>query len=206
MIRYFSAAVSTALPTAFHHFLDGLAKEGLLLRHYTQNIDCLEHHLPALNERTTWLHGRIDQAKCHHCGSTTPLVPSAFTGNEPPECVRCQDVALERHIMGKRSRGVGRLRPNIVLYGEENLEGEAIGEMVEEDLAADPMILIVAGTSLRVPGARQLVKEFSRTIQARGGLAIWMNKEAPPAKLNVPWDYAWQVDCDQVIVPWVGQT
>jgi NAD-dependent histone deacetylase SIR2 len=49
MIASLSAHVAHAKPTRFHHFLDGLACSGRLLRQYTQNIDCLENKLPSLS-------------------------------------------------------------------------------------------------------------------------------------------------------------
>lgn len=33
-----------------------------------------------------------------------------------------------RRMEGKRDRGVGRMRPSVVLYGEDHLAGEGVGE------------------------------------------------------------------------------
>lgn len=82
-----------AEPTIFHEFLDGLAKDGRLLHHYTQNIDCVEQRLPDLMERTVQLHGRIDQTICHYCGCKGPLVPDWFCGSDLPGCTRCRDAS-----------------------------------------------------------------------------------------------------------------
>lgn len=75
-----------AEPTPFHRFLDALAHNGCLLRHYTQNIDCIEHHLPNLWEKTVQLHGRIDEAMCQYCGWNGPLVSDRFCGSDLPDC------------------------------------------------------------------------------------------------------------------------
>ena len=76
-----SAHVVHAKPTKFHHFLDGLACSGRLLRQYTQNIDCLESKLPSLSPnasleakgpwaKTIQLHGRLG-----------PFCPGSHTSN-----------------------------------------------------------------------------------------------------------------------------
>lgn len=64
LVRSMRLLATVARPTAFHTFLNGLATKGLLLRHYTQKIDCIEEHLPALWQQTVQLHGRIDKAVC----------------------------------------------------------------------------------------------------------------------------------------------
>ena len=45
-----------------------------------------------------------------------------------------QGIAFERERLGKRPLGIGRLRPNVVLYGEDNRMGNMIGELTERDL------------------------------------------------------------------------
>ena len=188
----------SAEPTSFHHFLDGLARSGCLLRHYTQNIDCIEHRLPNLGERTVQLHGRIDEAMCQYCGWNGSLVSDWFCGSDPPDCNRCQGIALDRERMGKRQRGIGRLRPNIVLYGEENPKGDVIGEMAEQDLKASPEVVFVVGTTLKVPGARRLVTELCYAARTRGGCTVWINRDALPSALKLPLDLVFQGDCDEV--------
>ncbi len=68
--------------------------------------------------------------------------------------------------MGKRYLGIGRLRPNIVLYGEENPNGSAIRKITERDLRTGLDIVIIVGTGLKVPGARRLVREFCRSVKS----------------------------------------
>ena len=198
MVRDISRRSERAEPTAFHHFLDELARNGCLLRHYTQNIDCIEHRLPNLWEKTLQLHGRIDEAMCQHCGWNGPLVSDWFCGSEPPDCDRCQEIALEREMMGKRRRGIGRLRPNVVLYGEENSKGDIIGEVAEQDLGTGPEIVFVVGTALKVPGATRLATELCCAAKSQGGLTVWINRDAPPSGLKLPLDLVLHGDCDEV--------
>ena len=64
LIRNISRFSALAKPTNFLIFLYRLALSGHLLRNYTQNIDCVEGHLPELRAKTVRLHGRIDEAVC----------------------------------------------------------------------------------------------------------------------------------------------
>lgn len=97
--------------------------------------------------------------------------------------------------MGKRRRGIGRLRPNIVLYGEENLAEETIGARVEEDLGLDLKAVLVIGTALKAPGAKRLALDLCRAPKAQGGMAVWINKKESPSGLNLPLDYYFPGDC-----------
>lgn len=54
----------SCMPTPFHRLLDNLAQEQRLLYHITQNFDCAEQRLPALEAKTVRLHGRLDQMRC----------------------------------------------------------------------------------------------------------------------------------------------
>jgi NAD-dependent SIR2 family protein deacetylase len=123
------------------------------------------------------LHGTLKNLHCRACSATFPLADSLhlFVGGTIPPCPQCSEFETTRQIVGKRSRGVGILRPSIVLYGEEHQEGEGVGDIVKRDLTggknrrAPPDLLLVVGTSLRgVPGTKRIVKEFSKA--ARSGL------------------------------------
>ena len=78
--------------------------------------------------------------------------------------------------MGKRPRGIGKLRPNVVLYNEAHKDGEGVGEVVQKDLLGSSKgkgrsgadLLLVVGTSLRVPGTKRMVREFAKAVRARG--------------------------------------
>ena len=48
LIRTLSRLSTSAEPSKFHDFLGNIASSGQLLRHYTQNVDCIEKLLPAL--------------------------------------------------------------------------------------------------------------------------------------------------------------
>ena len=80
-----------------------------------------------------------------------------------------------RQLIGKRARGVGKLRPSVVLYNELHKDGEGVGEVVRKDLIGGSKgkgrggadLLLVVGTSLRVPGTKRIVREFAKAVRSR---------------------------------------
>lgn len=196
IIRELSQRSSVAKPTPFHQFLDRLARSGHLLRHYTQNIDFIERYMFDLRQKTVQLHGRIDEAICQYCNWSGPLLPDQFIGPDAPTCPKCEGVAFERVRNGKRRSGVGCIRPNILLYGEDNRDSVKTGRIAAKDLRKAPDMLIVTGTSLKVPGAKRLVKEFCRATKACGGTTVWINTEAAPSGLNTAFDFVIRATCD----------
>jgi NAD-dependent SIR2 family protein deacetylase len=138
------------------------------------------------------LHGTLKNLHCRACSATFPLADSIhrFMDGTIPSCLQCSEFETTRQIVGKRSRGVGILRPSIVLYGEEHQEGEGVGDVVKRDLTggknrrAPPDLLLVVGTSLRgVPGTKRIVKEFSKAARSRMPSASPPNSQpsTPPA-------------------------
>ncbi|GAA5934085.1 uncharacterized protein JCM15063_000550 [Sporobolomyces koalae] len=114
------------------------------------------------------LHGQLQTLSCPLCHTTYPLnpfLPSLSLG-QPPQCPHCQLVHEERTELGRRSRGVGYLKPDVVLYGEPHKDGDRIGHITGKDLmGARPDLLIVVGTTLKVPGTKKLVKELAKVIK-----------------------------------------
>jgi len=120
------------------------------------------------------LHGQIGPLKCLNCRAQFSLsrnhIESMHRG-EPIPCPTCFDAETKRTLEGNRSRGVGTLRSSVVLYNEDHPDAERIGEISQRDLCgrgrerAD--LLLVIGTSLKIPGTRKLVKEFASVIRGR---------------------------------------
>ena len=100
----------------------------------------------------------------------------SLTSGTPPYCPECTQMEETRQLVGKRARGVGKLRPSVVLYNEMHKDGEGVGEVVRRDLVGGSKgkgrsgadILLVVGTSLRVPGTKRIVREFSKAVRSRG--------------------------------------
>jgi NAD-dependent SIR2 family protein deacetylase len=144
---------------------------------------------PAVDEtpKCIPLHGTLKTLHCHTCGATTSLADkaSSFEDGSAPACLQCSEFEHTRQLVGKRLRGVGVMRPSIVLYNEDHREGERVGDIVKRDLTggrtkrAPPDLLLVAGTSLRVPGTKRIVKEFSKA--ARSGVGSGESLPSTPS-------------------------
>lgn len=194
LVRSLSVEAAKTKPTKFHEMLARLSKENRLKRLYTQNIDGLETSMPPLgteiplNVKGRWpitiqLHGSITKMVCQKCRSTRDLMPERFLEADPPECDACSEYDGVRQSAGQRSHGVGRMRPRIVLYNEHNPDEEAITSVMNADVKSRPRVLIVAGTSLKIPGVRRLVKSLCTVIRGRkDGVTMFINNEPPVGK------------------------
>ncbi|KAF3483236.1 Sir2 family histone deacetylase Hst4 [Arthroderma uncinatum] len=212
MVRNLSDMSASAKPTAFHHLLARLAAEKRLLRLYTQNVDGIESSLPPLETsvplevkgpwpKTIQLHGGLNKMVCQKCNKTSDFQSELFRGPDPPLCGACEEIEEARTVGGQRSRGIGKLRPRMVLYNEHNPDEEAIGSVVSSDLRARPDALVVVGTSLKIPGVRRIVKEMCRVVRGRrNGTTIWINHDSLPSgkEFEDCWDLAIKGDCDNV--------
>ncbi|KAF7550295.1 hypothetical protein G7046_g8059 [Stylonectria norvegica] len=223
MVREMAHMTQTAKPTPFHHLLASLAQEGRLMRLYSQNIDCIETSMKPLatqvplNRKAPWpatiqLHGSLEKMVCTKCGHLDAFNGELFDGPEAPLCRTCEeDDQVRTHHAGKRSHGIGRLRPRFVLYNEFHPDEEAIGNVSSADLKSRPDAVIVVGTTLKVPGTRRLVKELCQVTRGRkNGLTVWINNAAPEPKgvdFKDCWDLVVKSKCDNVarlaaLPPW----
>lgn len=136
---------------------------------------------PMETPRCIPLHGTLQQMHCQICTHSFPLrdyLPALVEG-KPPYCPECNALEETRQLIGKRSRGVGKLRPSVVLYNEMHKDGEEVGDVVRRDLIgsskgkgrAGADLLLVVGTSLRVPGTKRIVREFSKAVHSRDSVA-----------------------------------
>ncbi|KAK5212462.1 hypothetical protein LTR47_009879 [Exophiala xenobiotica] len=213
MVRKLSKMSENAKPTAFHRFLARLSVEGRLLRLYTQNVDGLEGSLPPLatqvplNHKAPWpqtiqLHGGLEKMMCQKCRHISDFEAHLFDGPTPPLCPECVAAdALRTKHAGKRSHGVGKLRPRIVLYNEHNPDDEAIGAVTTADFRTRPDAVVVVGTSMKIPAVRRIVHEMCQIVRdRREGTTIWINRDPiPPGKdLENLWDLVVKGDSDEV--------
>ncbi|KJZ76680.1 hypothetical protein HIM_04016 [Hirsutella minnesotensis 3608] len=213
MVREMAHLTKNASPTPFHHLLASLANEGRLLRLYSQNIDCLDTSMPPLRTSvplgpkgpwppTIQLHGGLQNMVCTKCTEVKPFNADLFDGPEAPLCESCKvNDEVRTTFAGKRSHGIGRLRPRFVLYNEFNPDEEAIGNVARADLKARPDAVIVVGTTLKVPGTRRLVKEMCQVARGRrDGLTAWINIDPEPkgTEFKDCWDLVVRSKCDDV--------
>ncbi|KAI0084148.1 DHS-like NAD/FAD-binding domain-containing protein [Irpex rosettiformis] len=132
---------------------------------------------PAETPRCIPLHGTLQSMHCQICLHSFPLEQhiGSLSSGTFPICPDCSQTDETRQAVGKRSRGVGKLRPSVVLYNEMHKDGEEVGGVVARDLVgsskgkgrAGADLLIVVGTSLRVPGTKRMVREFSKALHSR---------------------------------------
>jgi len=212
MVKELSHLTKNAQPTLFHHMLATIAEQGRLMRLYTQNVDGIDVALEPLqtevplNPKGPWpqtiqLHGGLSKMVCNSCAKLYSFDGAMFEGPEAPPCPVCEETEQLRAKYGHRSRGVGRLRPRMVLYNEHNPDEDAIGAVSCADLKSRPDAVIVVGTSLKVPGVRRLAKELCGvTRDKRGGFTAWINHDAEPTSIDVKdcWDLVVTGDCDDV--------
>jgi NAD+-dependent protein deacetylase SIR2 len=213
IIREMWRVSKDAQPTAFHRMIASLATQGRLLRLYTQNIDSLENRLPPLvtkvpiSEKPPWpltiqLHGGLDKMVCQKCQHVSLFQVELFDGPTPPQCPQCARLdSIRTKEGGKRSHGIGRLRPRVVLYNEHNPDGEAIGAVITADIRQRPDAVIVVGTTLQVDAIKRMVRDFSHSVKERKvGTMIWINRDHIRLQkdLKDEFDLIVRADADQV--------
>ncbi|KAI5861522.1 DHS-like NAD/FAD-binding domain-containing protein [Durotheca rogersii] len=148
-----------------------------------------------------FLHGSLHALRCFVCGKLCDWDEadreSCTMLGEQPECPHCAGATAARQEKGKRALGVGKLRPDIVLYGEEHPQSDLISPIVQHDLSAGPDLLLILGTSLKVHGLKVMVKEFSKAVHKKGGKVVFINLTKPSESV---WgeiiDYWIEWDCD----------
>ncbi|KFZ05222.1 hypothetical protein V501_08576 [Pseudogymnoascus sp. VKM F-4519 (FW-2642)] len=146
------------------------------------------------------LHGSLKFLRCGLCAqqATWDVDRQVTTlAGDAPECPSCLANSAKREDKGRRSLAVGRLRPDIVLYGEEHPSADLVGPLITHDLSLGPDILLILGTSMRVHGLKVMVREFAKAVHVRGGSVVFVNQTKPPDSI---WgdviDYWVEWDCD----------
>lgn len=134
----------TFKPTPSHYFVKMLQDKGLLLRHYTQNIDTLERIAGIDHEKLVEAHGTFYSNHCVDCDKEYSMEWSKkeiFSDNVPT-CTNCN----------------GLVKPDIVFFGE-NLP-ERFYVLPHRDFKQCDL-LIIMGTSLTVQPFASLVDYVS---------------------------------------------
>lgn len=119
-------------PTITHSFIRLLYEKKMLLKHFTQNIDCLDREAGVPGSHIIEAHGSFARQSCIECKEPYPqnLMDEAVQKKEPPHCLTC----------------MGLVKPEIVFFGEA-LPG-AFFEA--RDLPSKADLVVVLGTSLQV--------------------------------------------------------
>ncbi|KAJ4339275.1 Sir2 histone deacetylase Hst2 [Ascochyta clinopodiicola] len=121
-------------PTITHSFIRLLHDKGLLLKVFSQNIDCLEREAGVPGDKIIEAHGSFADQACIECKKSYPK-DQMLTHIENKTVPRCVDTACN-----------GLVKPKIVFFGEQ-LPAEFFDS---RDLLSDADLCIVLGTSLSV--------------------------------------------------------
>ncbi|XP_020295783.1 NAD-dependent protein deacetylase sirtuin-2 isoform X2 [Pseudomyrmex gracilis] len=181
-------------PTISHYFIRMLWEKGLLLRHYTQNIDTLERVAGLPSEKLVEAHGTFHTGRCLTCRApyTLEWMKEKIIEGLIPKCEEC-------------NKGV--VKPDIIFFGE--MLPDRFRDLADRDFVnAD--LLIIMGSSLVVQPFASLVDRvratcprllinnekvgmqdrLSRLLGLRQGL-VFDTKSAHGGR-----DVAWLGDCD----------
>ena len=121
-------------PTIAHSFVTLLSRKDLLLKLFTQNIDCLEREAGVPDEKIVEAHGSFARQRCIECKTLYPndLMRELVERSEVPHCITPQCNGL--------------VKPDIVFFGEQLPEEFH----KNRSLPANADLCIVMGTSLSV--------------------------------------------------------
>nr|CAH8872150.1 unnamed protein product [Trichobilharzia regenti] len=122
-----------AKPTLAHYFIRLLHEKGLLLRHYTQNVDNLERLSGLPEEKLVEAHGTFNTGHCIKCKEQYGFhfMLDEIMAKKTPKCLKCEGV----------------VKPDVVFFGEN------MPKVFYKNLSSDFSecdLLIIMGTSLTV--------------------------------------------------------
>ncbi|VDK41919.1 unnamed protein product [Taenia asiatica] len=124
-----------AKPTTAHYFIKLLCDKGLLLRHYTQNVDQLERISGLPEDKMVEAHGSFHTGHCLECRKEYPF--EFFKGKIlDKEVPRCTEANCD-----------GVVKPDVVFFGE-GLPSKFTRGIKRDFPKCD--LLIIMGTSLQV--------------------------------------------------------
>ncbi|XP_063231502.1 NAD-dependent protein deacetylase sirtuin-2-like isoform X2 [Bacillus rossius redtenbacheri] len=179
-------------PTKSHYFIRLLHEKGLLLRHYTQNIDALERVAGVPDDKLIEAHGTFHTSHCLGCKKKYSLewMKEQIFADNVPTCTECNEV----------------VKPDIVFF-KENLPEKFFKNLKSDFRKCD--LLIILGSSLVVQPFASLVDTVEPSVPR---LLINRDKAGKRDRLmkllGVPGgldydseentrDVAWLGDCDE---------
>ena len=162
-------------PTITHSFIYLLHKKGLLLKHFTQNIDCLDREAGVPGEMVIEAHGSFATQRCIDCKTGYPddKMKMHIEYRDIPRCVN------------KECNGL--VKPDIVFFGEA-LPSEFF---MNRGLVSEADLVIVLGTSLTVQPFASLP-----SMAGAGVPRVLVNLEQVGGMGSRPDDVLLMGDCD----------
>lgn len=122
-------------PIPCHHFIKNLSDRGMLLRHYTQNIDGLERKVGVPEDKLIEAHGSFNKAHCISKGCHKEYLESwvrdKVANDVVPTCDKCDSL----------------VKPDIVFFEESLPERFQTSVMIDFKICD---LLVFMGTSLVV--------------------------------------------------------
>ncbi|XP_034664910.1 NAD-dependent protein deacetylase Sirt2 [Drosophila subobscura] len=179
-------------PTAAHYFIRLLHEKGLLVRHYTQNIDTLDRLAGVPEDKLVEAHGSFHSNHCIQCKKEYDMawMKEEIFADRLPKCTACTKI----------------VKPDIVFFGEDL--PEKFHQSLDGDFK-DCDLLIIMGTSLEVhpfaalaqyPGPRCVRLLINRDAVGRSKFTTWMDDKNDDSLLynrpNNTRDVAYLGDCD----------
>ncbi|KAF2147596.1 uncharacterized protein K452DRAFT_293994 [Aplosporella prunicola CBS 121167] len=133
-------------PTITHSFIRLLHDKGILLKLFTQNIDCLEREAGVPGDKIVEAHGSFAQQSCIDCHAQFPddEMKVAIQKKDVPKCKDCS----------------GLVKPEIVFFGEQL----PAAFFDNRDLPGEADLAIVMGTSLTVQPFASLPSFVSHSV------------------------------------------
>ncbi|KAF3040385.1 Sir2 histone deacetylase Hst2 [Didymella keratinophila] len=162
-------------PTITHSFIHLLHKKGLLLKLFTQNIDCLEREAGVPGEKIIEAHGSFADQACIDCKKSYPK-DEMLVHIENKTVPHCLDADCN-----------GLVKPKIVFFGEQ-LPSEFFDNV---DLVRDADLCIVLGTSLSVHPFASLPQQVGESVPR-----LLINMEQVGTLGSRPDDVLILKDCD----------
>lgn len=149
---------------------DSRSYPGPVLQHH-QQVPVLEPPpKEKLVPRAVPLHGVLSTMDCTRCSYSLKFEECYPLPADLLTCPSCETNQEERIAANQRARSVGVLRASVLLYNEPCKHDTAIGKVVEKDVLGvrkddRPDLLIVAGTTLKIPGVVKIVKQLSNALK-----------------------------------------
>lgn len=172
--------------TLSHFFLLVLEERGLLQRVYSQNIDGLDSQLALPSEKVVNLHGSLAHIECEFCGAEQSLdqfhedVRTKIKNIYKETGVEDGSPEESSQILCANCHRPG-VKPATVMYGREL--PRKVWHSVKEDFPDRVDLMIVAGTSLTVSPANQLVSKVSPGVPR-----LLINREVVGVDLGLRFD------------------
>ncbi|GAA5874403.1 hypothetical protein JCM16303_005842 [Sporobolomyces ruberrimus] len=157
-------------------------------------------------QKVVAMHGSLKSVVCSACewvGDWDDQTQESFTNGDQVECPRCEERAKIRLTASKRRlplSSLSFLRPDLLLYDDPSANHSShlssLSSLSAFDLSSSPDFLLVAGTSLQIPGFKQLVKASAKEVKTNGGICVLVNREPVAAVWDQVFDYEFRMDTD----------